>query len=273
MVIQNAMPGLAALRKWDLEFFATRYASTRVPIDGIRSGKSMELGAYIESLDSQSVRDGEGVALYMRNLMLFEKFPELRGDFRMPDIAQPNWLQSRFLGDYSGGSWRYWVELFLSGPGSRFPNVHIDPYFTHAWSLQISGRKHFWLWPSTAQERAEMLSGEKSWQYPRKLLPDTDLEGFMPGREALRVVLEPGDLAFIPAGYWHTTECSEASVTLGGNFVQACNWREFSQSYNRRNPTHSRRQAIARKAAALVSPQVLRWREKSAANNPIVRRT
>ncbi len=259
-VLRGAMTNTAPVADWDMEFFASRYGAQRVPIDGIRSGLSMELGEYIQRL--RSVRDETEPVLYMRNLLLFERFPELRQDFSMPWIAQPNWLQSPLVGDYSGGSWRYWVELFLSGPGSRFPNVHIDPYFTHAWSIQLSGRKDFWLWPVAAEEREKMCSGEAPWQSADELKPDTELSVFFNDRKCYRVTLCPGDLAFIPAGWWHTTETHEASVTLGGNFVESSNWLDFSRSYENRNPVHSRRQALKRKAAELVASRVLSWAQR-----------
>ncbi|MBL4636440.1 MAG: cupin-like domain-containing protein [Kofleriaceae bacterium] len=260
LVLRGAMTDTAAVAHWDMEFFASRYGSQRVPIDGIRSGLFMELGEYIERL--RAVRDETEPVLYMRNLLLFETFPELRQDFAMPWIAQPNWLQSPLVGDYSGGSWRYWVELFLSGPGSRFPTVHIDPYFTHAWSIQLSGRKDFWLWPSLAEEREKMRAGEAPWQHGNEVKPDTELSDFFGDRECYRLTLEPGDLAFIPAGWWHTTETHEASLTLGGNFVESSNWFDFSRSYQSRNPTHSRRQALKRKASSLVASRVLSWAQR-----------
>ncbi len=248
-----------AVGKWDLDFFLSHYGKQRVPIDGLQSGKSETLEDYIAQLRSANRSSSDG-ALYMRNLLLFERFPELRADFAMPWIAHPNWLQSKILGDFSGGSWRYWVELFLSGPGSRFPFVHIDPYYTHAWSLQVWGKKRFWLWPPSEGQFRKVLSGSLARQSPKPILASTKFEEFFSDRPAQSVVLSAGDLLFLPAGWWHTTETEEESVTLGGNFVEASNWRDFEALYRSRNPPHSAKQRLQRRLASLAAPLYFRYR-------------
>lgn len=255
MALLAAPTTIAAVGKWDLDFFASHYGSHRVPIDGLRSGKVDTLSTYIKEL-----RSAESRALYMRNLQIFEHFPELRTDFEMPWIADPNWLQSPLLGDFSGGSWRYWVELFLSGPGSRFPFVHIDPYYTHAWSLQISGSKRFWLWPPFKNQFANVRDGKLSREAPQSITATTRLEGFFSDTKASSVILQPGELLFIPAGWWHTTETDVESATLGGNFVEASNWQDFKALYLARNAAHSLRQSLKRRLSATSAPPLLRLR-------------
>ena len=247
-----------AVGKWDLDFFLTHYGNKRVPIDGLQSGTSDTLAHYIGQLRSGNHGSSDG-ALYMRNLLLFERFPELRADFTMPWIATPNWLQSKVLGDFSGGSWRYWVELFLSGPGSRFPFVHIDPYYTHAWSLQVSGKKRFWLWPPGEGQLGNLLDGSLVRQSPKPISASTKFEEFFSDRAAQSVVLSAGDLLFLPAGWWHTTETYEESVTLGGNFVEASNWCDFEALYRLRNPVHTLRQRLHRRLTSIAAPLYFRY--------------
>lgn len=256
LVLRAAMRTMPAVEKWSVDFFAKHYPAYRVPVDGRMSGREMRLDAYVESLQ-QCATDQEAGVLYMRNLLIFEHFPELKCDFEMPWIAQPNWLQSRVLGDFSGGSWKFWVELFLSGAGSRFPFVHIDPYYTHAWSVQLSGRKRFYLWPPSPNQHAKLLRGELQRQDPTPIDASTKLAEIIQGRPCYQVDLEAGDLAFLPAGWWHTTETHEASVTLGGNFVEASNWQDFRSCYLARNPAHTKWQAASRKLSSFLAPKLL----------------
>lgn len=257
LVLRNAMSDMPAVGKWSVEFFRNHYGRHHVPIDGLRSGKTMRLGDYVNSLDSSQHKKA---ALYMRNLLVFERFPELKVDFKMPWISRPNWLESRALGDFSGGAWRYWVELFLSGKGSKFPFVHLDPYYTHAWSIQLSGQKTFYLWAPLRDQHAKLLKRSIERIDSAPLLPTTHLPTLFPKRACYQFELSEGDLAFIPAGWWHTTETLEASVTLGGNFVEGSNWREFKTLYQERNPAHTLRQVLGRKITSALAPRFLRVR-------------
>lgn len=256
LVLRGAVREMPAVGKWNVDFFAQRYAARRVPVDGSGSGKEMRLDEYVRWLRT-SAGDSDDGALYMRNLQIFEHFPELKRDFKMPWIAQPNWLQSPVLGDFSGGSWRFWVELFLSGAGSRFPFVHMDPYYTHAWSVQLSGRKRFYLWPPEREQHAKLLRGEIKRQDPTPIGAETELAKIILDRPCYQVELGEGDLLFIPAGWWHTTETQEASVTLGGNFVEASNWHEFRKLYLARNPAHTHWQAVSRRISSAITPTLL----------------
>ncbi len=83
----------------------------------------------------------------------------------------------------------------------------------------------------------------------------------MEGARPLRVVLHPGETLFIPAGWWHTTETFEESVTVGGNFVDRSNWSEFQLLFDARNPPHSRRQGAVRRLAGIFAPRYLRGTE------------
>lgn len=259
LALEASARTIPAVGTWDIDFFATHYGSHRVPIDGIHSGREETLNAYISHMRSPG--DFDEAPSYMRNFLLFERFPELRADFEMPWFASPNWLQSKVLGDFSGGSWRYWVELFLSREGTRFPFVHIDPYYTHAWSLQLSGRKRFWLWAPLKNQFERVYDGTLPRENPKIISPSTSLESFHPERPAHSVVLHPGEMLFLPAGWWHTTETLEESVTLGGNFVEASNWHDFRRLYHARNPTHSLGQLVQRHLASAAAPVFFRCRQ------------
>ncbi len=243
---------------WDFDFFLERFPERNVPIDGLFSGRREPLGEAIAALRASSATSRP----HVRNVLLPDYLPELCREFRPPSFAQPNWLKSRALADYSGGSWRTWIELFLSAEGTRFPFVHIDPYYTHAWSVQLSGAKHFWLWKPQPEQFARVAMGELPRKHPAAITADTDLSRIFADRAPTRITLEAGDRLFIPAGWWHTTESIQESVTLGGNFVNQSNWREFRILYDARNPPHSARQALVRRAARHLAPRYLRFREQ-----------
>jgi hypothetical protein len=93
---------------------------------------------------------------------------------------------------------------------------------------QVLGTKTLYLWPP--------LRGQILLYLGRQLLPivgstrvtdQSDLTKLMAHSAPISIILNPGDLGFIPAGWWHTTETTELSITVSGNFMNSSNWKEF----------------------------------------------
>src|ERR1700761_152846 len=67
---------------------------------------------------------------------------ELKPYIQPTDIgyAKPNWLHSPL---FQRGYWGSALEVFIGGPGGKFPYLHIDFYHLNAWINQLYGRKEF----------------------------------------------------------------------------------------------------------------------------------
>jgi hypothetical protein len=61
--------------------------------------------------------------------------------------------------------------------------------------------------------------------------PADVLDSFFQGYEATVGVIEPGDIVFIPEGWWHPVESQSASITLSGNWGEQSNREAFFQSH------------------------------------------
>jgi len=116
--------------------------------------------------------------------------------------------------------------LFLADAGSS-SGLHVDFLQTHFWMALCRGRKR---WRLVPREDLALL-------YPKYLV---DLNPSFPfeldaigegsaSHQALRhvrvgeVILEPGDLIFIPRGWAHQVENLEATVALSANFIDGSN--------------------------------------------------
>ena len=147
---------------------------------------------------------------------------------------------ARLDGGYPKG-WNPWFELFVNTSESRgFPFLHQDMCSTHANVMQVQGRKRFVCFPPTDSEFLYRDGGFGT----RSRIPseqimagEVDLERFPLYAQAHPSVvdLERGDLFFVPSNTWHTT-CTlpgpEASVSVGGNFVNAANLDAFSSAWH-----------------------------------------
>lgn len=121
--------------------------------------------------------------------------------------------------------------LFLAGRGSH-SGLHVDFLQTHFWMGLCQGRKR---WRLVPRDQLPLL-------YPRYL---TDLNPTFPfdldalGEELLsrphgpfrglgqvavhEIILEPGDIIFVPRGWPHQVENLETSVALSANFIDGSN--------------------------------------------------
>jgi histone arginine demethylase JMJD6 len=219
-----------AVRHWSLSYLAKKSGERMVPVFG--SSDYGKAGAqpsdpqvtrlsdyidYVRAVSRSTVPPGQ--PLYLRNVFIGHFLPELMRDVAVPEMATNNLLLHPLLAPYVQDNWKRWFELFVSPPRTRFPIVHQDTFATHAWLLQIRGRKRVWAWPPetrTRSRRADM-----------RLRPREKLEEFFKGYPAQKAILEPGDVLFVPAGWWHTAESLSVSITVSGNWVEADRWRPF----------------------------------------------
>jgi hypothetical protein len=102
--------------------------------------------------------------------------------------------------------------VVTSGPGAGAFQLHFDP--EDQVILQIEGTKRW-------QVFAPAVSN------PLRAMPKQMLENPQP---ILDEVLEPGDLLFVPGGYWHHCECGlSTSVHLGVAFLPPTGWNAIDE--------------------------------------------
>lgn len=98
------------------------------------------------------------------------------------------------------------VNAYLSPAAARGLDVHFD--YHDVFVVQLQGTKHWRVWDPTPRTR-EPISG-------RHATPRPELDEL--GEPALDVVLEPGDVLYLPRGHPHlaeTTDRASAHLTVG----------------------------------------------------------
>lgn len=223
VIITDALTQWAAIHEWTPEFFATKFASVRVRIDG----KSYSMADFIADVVSSSP---EAPAPYLRNQMIGEFLPELLQDIQpLPPYFSPNWLEgplSRALRSrLHGGS----PELYIGGRGGKFPFLHFDSYHTHAFLCQVYGTKEYTAY--TADQTPFLYV--KPTQYNASQvadIEDPDLAKFPLFAKAIpiRFRLDAGEMLFIPGGLWHTAKMLTPSITVSVNRANASNWSHLT---------------------------------------------
>jgi hypothetical protein len=230
VVVPGASANAPAVRRWTPQSLAERFGERPVRVERAGAFEKVPLAEYAASITGA---EGAGEPAYMRNISLLEQLPELIEEVELPVYTTPNWLASDVLQRFVPPVWVTWIELFLSGPGMRFPRVHVDTAMTHAWVVQVWGRKRFWAWPPMENQPNYSIHSDEQMKARGLDCRGRDLEAFFSHSAPFTGDLEPGDFLFLPTGWWHTAESVTACITLSGNFVNETNWDDFCESWFR----------------------------------------
>ena len=141
------------------------------------------------------------------------------------NYAKPNWLQSPM---FARGNWGGAIELFIGGPGGKFPYIHLDYYHLSAWINQLYGHKQFTVWPR-GQEKYLYRDPNDPW---KSLIVDhenPDYEKFPLYRNATPITFTvgPGETLFIPFGIWHTAKSLEPTMSIAFDLLNGQNFPLF----------------------------------------------
>jgi Cupin-like domain len=116
--------------------------------------------------------------------------------------------------------------LFWFGPRGTITPLHHDLY--NNFMAQIQGRKLVRIFPSTALPKIY----NHHFIYSQVDMENIDYERFpdLKNVKSIDIILEPGEVLFLPVGCWHYVKSLETSITIGfTNFLHAN--EKFSPSY------------------------------------------
>jgi histone arginine demethylase JMJD6 len=251
VVVRDALRQWKALERWTPEFFKSEFGRLKFTINdteygqaryGRNSGTEFTMEQFIDSVLASTE---QSPAPYFRNKILYDIFPSLKQDVEpLPEYLLPNWLGDRYLVKQVGdvlnrGSA---IEIYIGGTGGAFPVLHYDGAGTHAFLMQIYGRKQYVVY-SPDQEPFLYPSPEKANLSLINSVDTPDLQKFplFAKAEGTVFVLEPGELLFVPSHWWHTAKMLTPSITISANVLNQSNWHELISfaSKRPRNPLMS----------------------------------
>ena len=199
-------------RSWTLERFRTEHGRVQFPVNRSYSRAQaptlMTLREYIDGI----LAEGGGGGLYLAGVEFLNRIPSLMGDFSFPDYV---W-------------WRRLANtlLFVGGAGARSP-LHVD--YSHTLLAQVAGQKRITLFAPEKTEWLEPLPREPFQTFSGlELTPSGSRRGPGAGassdvsafdrirreRADFDFVLSPGEILFLPYGWWHAVESLEPSISI-----------------------------------------------------------
>lgn len=210
-----------AVSRWSPEFFRKEYPEARVRYierDLTPPASMLELARGRDRIDARiadlvdRMQDDDGRIRYLIFSDLLQQVPELQRDVAPLDAYQlspvlPAPLRRRLL----------WQPLFWMGPRSTASPIHLDAMDNLF--VQIHGHKEWLLWPPSrggdlyfpcADHPDEFLN----WSPVDPERPDPARFPRFADSEPLRVTVGPGDVLYIPAGWWHVVRYHEPAISL-----------------------------------------------------------
>jgi|KBSSwiStaDraftv2_1062776.scaffolds.fasta_scaffold102627_2 hypothetical protein len=249
VVVTDILSRWKALLRWTPEFFKREFGDMKFTIEedlrrkvGYKDTNGKVEYTMARFIDRVLESSDENPAPYFRNRVLHELFPSLKQDIEpLPEYFLPNWLPESYLVNYVGQVLNRGaaIEIYIGGKGGAFPVLHYDGAGTHAFLMQVYGRKQFIIYPPD-QEPFLYPSPEKENFSMINSIDKPDLERFplFAKADPTKFVLEPGELLFVPSHWWHTTKMLTASISISINTVNQSNWHELVNfvAKRRRNP-------------------------------------
>jgi hypothetical protein len=245
VVISDALKAWPALARWTPEFFRERYPTKTVSA----GGQTHLMG---ELMDRVLRSTPENPAPYLRNEPLEELFPELLADIRpTPEYLKPNWLDRPINHpDATQLNRGAKIELFIGGTGQSFPVLHYDGLHTHAFLMQIYGRKQYFVYPPDQTPYMYPKPDDPNLSLVNNVeTPDLEKYPLFAQARGTNFTLDAGELLFVPSGWWHTVRMLSPSITLSVNSANSSNWRSVSNDLCRQvyriHPSRKKRLKLA----------------------------
>ena len=218
-----------------------RTTSGAAPLPG-----NFSLDAYRDYIRSTNYLEESPLYLFDRTVFATNK--EWENDF-FPEFYKkcPYWDPTTEYGhdllQHLGAKERPDHTWIIMGPKRSGSVFHIDPNATHAWNACIRGRKRWIFYPpgeappgvfpsSDGDEVALPLSvGEWIIQYWKE---HTEQYRKRPvGRRPLECTTLPGDVIFVPHGWWHSViNLDESNIAITHNYVSPSNLGNALKFFN-----------------------------------------
>jgi histone arginine demethylase JMJD6 len=221
VIVTDAISSWPACSKWTFDFLRQAYGAVSVKVDG----EAMSIRELVDrTLASTTERPGP----YLRNKLFSELPPDLTADVSpLPCFTRPNWLTSALIPGEARDTMAF-LELYIGGEGSSFPVLHFDGLHTHAFIMQVVGRKRFIIYGP--EQSPYLYPQSPKYNHSEVANPENaDFERFPLFRHAVPTtfVLEAGETLFVPAGWWHTAQILAPCISVSVNTANASNWRAY----------------------------------------------
>lgn len=208
VLLTGAMSGWAAMRKWGRDYLQQQLGAQDVTVGNM----PMPFSTYLSYSDDNH----DEMPLYLFDKLFAARAPGLAADYTVP----PHFSDDLFalLGE-SRPDYRW----LIMGPPRSGSSFHVDPNATSAWNALVWGRKKWILYPPGAVPPGVHPSPDGADVATPLSLMEWFINFYAATQETkvrpVEFVARPGELLFVPRGWWHCALNLEDSCAITQNFV------------------------------------------------------
>jgi hypothetical protein len=252
VVITGLVTQWKAYQTWDFDYFKTFYSKQ---IFRATSGTSSEPATFTMSQYEAYAHSSshEEVPLYLFDRNFADPSSSLPSPATSPSLSDDYSVPEYFTYSSNASVPSHFTDLFSLLPSEMRPDhrwliigshrsgsiFHIDPNQTHAWNACLKGRKKWIFYPPTTTPpgifvtpdggdvTVPLSTGEwllSFWKYHLQNRSPTQDSPSPSSPHPLEVIVNPGELIFVPHGWWHMViNLDEESMALTQNYVSSTN--------------------------------------------------
>ncbi|MFI0351218.1 cupin-like domain-containing protein [Actinomadura sp. 9N407] len=222
VIITGMLKSWPALTRWDFDYLRDRCGDLEVEVQfGRESDENYEVNG---PRHKRLMPFGDYVDLVERTASSNDFYMTANNASRNREALDVLWSDIEPIGEYLDAGSPDKGFFWLGPAGTKTP-YHHD--LTNNFMAQVIGRKRVKLVP--LHDTAYIYNNLHC--YSEVDASAVDYERFPSMRKAqvLECTLEPGELLFIPIGWWHYVEGLDASVTM--SFTNFLRFNDFADSY------------------------------------------
>lgn len=219
VVFKNATKIWKANGLFSPDWFRTNYGNRTTDF----KGKTYTMREVMDRVENSSETNP---APYPFLFSIPEILPELFALLQPLNLnyASPNWLESTW---FQRGYWGSATEVFVGGPGGKFPYLHLDYYHLNAWINQLYGEKRFTVFPR-GQEHLLYPKADDPWRSELNIFkPDYERYPLYKQATPIHFTVGAGETLFIPAGTWHTAYSLTPTISVAFDQLNGKNFDAF----------------------------------------------
>ncbi|GIL47321.1 hypothetical protein Vafri_4169, partial [Volvox africanus] len=209
VILTDAMSSWPATIKWNRGYFAEVFGNREVIVGNM----PMPFTTYLSYCSSNR----DEMPLYLFDKHFLAVAPSLESDYVVPSQFGEDLFG--LLGEEGRPDYR-WLIL---GPGRSGSSFHVDPNATSAWNALLWGAKKWVMYPPGSVPPGVHPSPDGADVATPLSLTEWFVNFYAATREGkvrpIEFVARPGDLLFVPRGWWHCALNLEESCALTQNFV------------------------------------------------------